>query len=280
MAEPAPARRRRHGGRRRERGEVAGLLRELPILIVVALGLALLIKTFLVQAFFIPSDSMENTLKRGDRVLVNKLSTHFGDIERGQVIVFRDPGHWLGDRVVPQPRNPIVGAVKQVFIFVGLLPSDSEQDLIKRVVGVPGDRVRCCEPNGRVSVNGVPLDETYLFPGNPPSDRSFDVTVPPGRLWAMGDHRAVSADSRAHRNEAGGGTIPKGNVVGRAFVVVWPPDRWAGLPVPPTYDTGGLTGALPFLGGAVAAWPAVFLLRRSATAVATRRRTYSRACEY
>jgi len=277
MAEPAQSPRpgrRRH----RERGEIAGLLRELPILIAVALGLALLIKTFLVQAFFIPSDSMENTLKRGDRVLVNKLTTRFGEIRRGQVVVFRDPGQWLGERVVPEPRNAVVGAVKNVFVFVGLLPSDSEQDLIKRVVGVPGDRVRCCDDKGRLTINGAALDEPYLFPGNPPSDRSFEVTVPAGRLWVMGDHRAVSADSRAHMDESGNGTIPLANVVGRAVVIVWPAQRWDTLSVPRSYEAVQRTAATPpLLGGTVAAWPTVFVARRSTRAV-SRLRTYARAC--
>jgi signal peptidase I len=255
MAEPTPR-------RRPERGEIAGLLRELPILIIVALALALLIKTFLVQAFFIPSDSMESTLQRGDRVLVNKLTTRFGEIERGQVVVFRDPGGWLGERVVPEPPNPVVGALKKVFIFVGLLPSDSEQDLIKRVIGIPGDRVKCCDDNGRITVNDVSLDEPYIYPGNPPSDRNFDVTVPEDRIWVMGDHRAVSADSRAHARDEGGGTVPLENVVGRAFVIVWPAARWSSLPVPPTFDTRNLQGALPAAIGFAGAVPAALLLRR------------------
>jgi signal peptidase I len=269
MAEPA------HGHvRRKERGEVAGLLRELPILIVVALGLALLIKTFLVQAFFIPSDSMENTLQRGDRVLVNKLSARFGEIERGQVVVFRDPDDWLNAPLVPQPRNAVVGALKKVFVFVGLLPSDSDQDLIKRVIGIPGDRVKCCDGKGRITINDVPLDEPYLYPGNPPSNSSFDVKVPPGRIWVMGDHRGVSADSRAHMDEEGGGTVPLDNVVGRAFVIVWPASRWDNLPVPPTFDTRNLQGAaggLPLTLGFAGAVPAVLVLRRFRVARAERR---------
>ena len=251
--------------RSKERGEVTGLLRELPILLVVALGLALLIKTFLVQAFFIPSDSMENTLQRGDRVLVNKLSTRFGEIERGQVVVFRDPNGWLDAPQVPEPANAVVATLKKVFVFVGLLPSDSEQDLIKRVIGVAGDRVRCCDDRGRITVNGVALDEPYLHPGSPPSDQSFDVTVPAGRLWVMGDHRAVSADSRRHMGDPGQGTVPIGNVVGRAFVIVWPASRWASLPVPATFDALGPAGAaaaLPLGLGFAGAAPVVVGLRR------------------
>lgn len=225
------------GGRRRAGAErkPGSLWRELPILVGIAIILALLIKTFLVQAFYIPSDSMENTLLRGDRVLVNKLGSYFSDPDRGQVIVFRDPGGWLSNGDAGQPHNPIFRGIKRTLVFIGLLPSDSQQDLIKRVIGVPGDRVACCDDEGRVTVNGEPLDEPYVFPGNPPSDTTFDVIVPPGRLWVMGDHRSVSADSRVHMAEPGEGTIPMDNVVGRAFVVVWPPSRIGGLRVPETF---------------------------------------------
>jgi signal peptidase I len=228
-----------------EKGDAShssGLLRELPVLVFVALALALLIKTFLVQAFFIPSDSMENTLIRNDRVLVNKFASHFGDVKRGQVVVFRDPGGWLGDEPVVRSSNPVVRGLKDVFVFVGLLPSDNEKDLIKRVIGVPGDKVACCT-NGKVTVNGVPLDEPYLYPGNKPSDRTFSITVQPNRLWVMGDHRSLSADSRLHMDQPGGGTIPADNVVGRAFVLVWPLNRWTTLPVPATFKRATLDGA-------------------------------------
>ncbi len=186
-----------------------------------ALLLALLVKTFLVQAFYIPSDSMANLLQVGDRVLVNKLDRELGKpVERGQVIVFRDPGGWLPDRPVLEPANPLLKYGKRVLVFVGLLPSDDEQDLIKRVIGLPGDRVACCDARGRVTVNGVPLDEPYVFPGNRPSDDPFDVVVPPGRLWVMGDHREISEDSRFHQDLPGNGTIPVHSVVGRAVVTV------------------------------------------------------------
>jgi signal peptidase I len=214
------------------------------VLVIVALGLALLIKTFLVQAFFIPSDSMQNTLQIGDRVLVNKLSARFGEVNRGEVIVFRDPGGWLPEAVPDQPANPVLGAVKDVLVFVGLVPSASEKDLIKRVIGVAGDHVVCCDGKGRITVNEVPLDEPYVFPGNPASDRRFDVTVPPGRLWVMGDHRALSADSRVHVGAPGGGTVPEDNVLGRAFVIVWPQDRWGTIPVPATFDQRNLDVAV------------------------------------
>lgn len=227
---------------REEQSSSSGLLRELPVLIFVALALALLIKTFLVQAFFIPSDSMENTLLTGDRVLVNKFASHFGEVKRGQVVVFRDPGGWLGNEPVQRSTNPVARGLKDVFVFVGLLPSDNEKDLIKRVIGVPGDKVACCT-GGKVTVNGVPLDEPYIYPGDKPSDRTFSITVPPNRLWVMGDHRSLSADSRVHMSEPGGGTIPSDNVVGRAFVLVWPLGRWTTLPVPETFHRKTLDGA-------------------------------------
>ncbi|HEY3604768.1 MAG TPA: signal peptidase I [Sporichthyaceae bacterium] len=233
---------------RNEIGRSSSLLRELPILVFVALALALLIKTFLVQAFFIPSDSMQNTLLEGDRVLVNKFSSHFGNPKRGEVIVFRDPGTWLGEDHPQKTGNAVLRSFKDVFVFVGLLPSDNEKDLIKRVVGVPGDHVACCT-NGKVTVNGIPLDEPYLYRDpitgrqNAPSERPFSVTVPPNRLWVMGDHREVSADSRLHMNEPGNGTIAEDRVVGRAFVLVWPLSRWSTLPVPATFKRKELDGA-------------------------------------
>jgi signal peptidase I len=256
----------------REEGEEqhSGLLRELPVLVFVALALALLIKTFLVQAFFIPSDSMENTLLRGDRVLVNKFASHFGEVQRGQVVVFKDPGDWLpDDEGANRSTNPVVRGLKDVFVFVGLLPSDSEKDLIKRVIGVPGDTVEC-QPGGKVMVNGVALDEPYIYKdssGNQdkPCDRQFKVTVPSNRLWVMGDHRSLSADSRVHMDEPGKGTIPSDNVVGRAFVLVWPLNRWTTLPVPQTFkraeiDAGSL--AKSSSAAALAAVPIVWVLRR------------------
>ncbi|WP_380285251.1 signal peptidase I [Kitasatospora purpeofusca] len=234
---PAPAVRgraeRRRTARRAARRRRRSRLREIPLIVVVALVVALVMKTFLVQVFVIPSGSMEQTIQVGDRVLVDKFTPWFGaEPERGEVVVFKDPGGWLESEHGPSTDGPVLRAAKQVLTFVGLLPSDSEQDLIKRVIGVGGDSVECCDDQGRVSLNGSPLDEPYLAPGNPPSRQPFKVKVPPGRLWVMGDHRDVSADSRFHMGNPGQGTIPVSGVVGRAFMIAWPPGRVHQLGVP------------------------------------------------
>jgi signal peptidase I len=206
--------------------------RETAIVLVTALVLSLLIKTFLVQAFFIPSQSMENTLLVGDRVLVSKLTPGPFDLDRGDIVVFKDPGGWLPLEPAVE-EGPFKTGVRDLFTFVGLLPSDSGEHLIKRVIGVGGDTVECCDAQGRLMVNGQAIDETqYLHPGVEPSAESFKVTVPEGRLWVMGDNRNNSRDSRANRGEGKDGTIPVDNVVGRAFVLVWPADRFRWLTNP------------------------------------------------
>lgn len=215
--------------------------RELPLLLVVALGLAFLVKTFVVQAFYIPSGSMQQTLEIGDRVLVNKLVYKTRDIQRGDVVVFNGVDSFTPEVQIAPPSGPIASTVDWLGRTFGFAPPD-ERDFVKRVIGVGGDRVTCCDVEGRITVNGVPLDESsYLYPGNAPSDVPFDVVVPPGKLWVMGDHRAASSDSRAHLGDPGGGFVPVDRVIGRAFVVVWPyadaqvleiPDTFATVPAP------------------------------------------------
>lgn len=219
---------------------------ELPILLVIALVLSLGIKTFFVQAFSIPSGSMEQTLAIGDRVLVDKFTPWFGaEPERGEVVVFRDPGGWL-EGTPTTSGDSVTGTVQKVLSTVGLMPSADEKDLIKRVIAVGGDTVECAA-GAPLKVNNVALDEPYLFPGSTPCDNDpvGTVTVPKGKLWVMGDHRNNSRDSRWHHNETGDGFVPVDNVVGRAFVVAWPLSDWSTLPVPDTFDKvpAGAAGA-------------------------------------
>jgi signal peptidase I len=242
--------------------------RELPILIVVAVALAILLKTFLLQAFFIPSGSMENTLQVGDRVMVNKVVYHLRDIKRGDIVVFDGLDSWTPEVTSTEPTNPVAKAASWFAGLVGFAPP-SEKDFIKRVIGVPGDLVECCDAHGRVKVNGVPLDEKdYLYPGNKPSEQPFSYTVPAGRLWVMGDHRAMSSDSRAHMGDPGGGTIPKDRVIGRAFVVIWPVSHWSWLSNPSTFDQPGLqksaaaAASSPLALGFALGLPVVALRRR------------------
>ncbi len=214
--------------------------KELPILIGIALVLALLIKTFLVQAFSIPSDSMQNTLQQGDRVLVDKLTPWFGSKpERGEVVVFHDPDNWLAGEPTPTP-NP----VQKVLSWIGLMPSAEEKDLIKRVIGVGGDTVEC-KGSGPLRVNGKALNEPYVYPGNTPCSvddqgGQFKVKVPKGFIWVMGDHRQNSRDSRYNQSDKNHGMVPVDKVVGRAIVKAWPINRWGTLPIPDTFDQPGL----------------------------------------
>lgn len=229
---------RRRLARKVKRRRRRSAIKEIPLLIGVALLIALVLKTFLVQAFVIPSGSMEQTIKIGDRVVVDKLTPWFGaKVHRGDVVVFRDPGKWLEQETGPAEEAPVgIKQIKTGLTWIGLLPSDDERDLIKRVVGVGGDTVKCCDAQGRVTVNGVPLNEAaYIHPGNAPSKFTFSVKVPQGRLFVMGDHRANSADSRFHLTEAFNGTVSEESVVGRARWIVWPVGHWSGLDEPDTF---------------------------------------------
>ncbi len=196
------------------------VLREFPILIIVALAVSLLIKSFLVQFFYIPSGSMENTLQIGDRVAVNKLPFISKTINRGDVVVFRDPANWL-----PEPYeasgNKILGKIKDGLVTVGVLPNPAKQYLVKRVIGVAGDKVICCN-NGKLTINGKETSEPYIFAGNKASDLDFNVTVPEGKIWVMGDHRGSSADSRYHQDDVNNGFVPVSQVTGQVFATIWP----------------------------------------------------------
>ncbi|MFD5337270.1 signal peptidase I [Streptomyces hawaiiensis] len=229
------------GGTARTPKKPRSFWKELPILIGIALVLALLIKTFLVQAFSIPSDSMQNTLQQGDRVLVDKLTPWFGsEPERGEVVVFHDPDNWLAGEPTADPN-----ALQTFLSWIGLMPSAEEKDLIKRVIGVGGDTVQC-DGTGPLTVNGKALDErSYVYAGNTPCSvddqgGKFKVKVPEGYIWVMGDHRQNSRDSRYNQSDKNHGMVPVKDVVGRAVVVAWPINRWSTLPVPDTFDQSGL----------------------------------------
>ncbi|MFF9818258.1 signal peptidase I [Streptomyces sp. NPDC014006] len=244
---------RRRLQRKVKRKRRRSAVKEIPLLVGVAVLIALVLKTFLVQAFVIPSGSMEQTIRIGDRVLVDKFTPWFGSKpERGDVVVFKDPGGWLKDEQTTVKKNDpvVVKQVKEGLTFIGLLPSDNEKDLIKRVVGVGGDHVKCCDAQGRITVNGVPLNEDYLNPGDTPSDTPFDVTVPQGRLWVMGDHRSNSADSRSHQGTDYGGTVSEDEVVGRAMVIAWPLGHWSTLDEPSAYASVHDAAGADVAGGA------------------------------
>src|SRR6202453_4564041 len=257
-AQAGPTRRSRPRRRR-------SFWRELPILIAVALLLAVVIKTFALQAFFIPSGSMENTLEINDRVLVNKLVYDFRGIHRGDIVVFNGDGSW-DPGPEPVSQNVVadfVGNFESMFGF-----GHPGEIYVKRVIGLPGDHVACCNAQGQITVNGVALDESsYLYPGDAPSTVRFNIVVPPDRLWVMGDHRSISDDSRGHIGDPGGGTISENAVLGRAFVIIWPMSRWRFLPIPATFEQAAFSKVaagpgLPLTMGFAGAVPLTLVQRR------------------
>jgi signal peptidase I len=208
---------------------------DIPLTIGIAIGVVLLMTTFVAKPFSIPSGSMEDTLGVGDRVLVNRIVYHLRAIERGDVVVFDGSDSFVPASDVPE-RDPVTDALTWVGQSIGIVPPDST-DFIKRVIGVGGDRVACCDPDGRLTVNGVALEEEpYLYAGDAPSTQDFDVVVPQGMLWVMGDHRSNSADSRAHMGDPGGGFVPESKVVGRSMSVLWPPSNVQSLEIPATFS--------------------------------------------
>jgi signal peptidase I len=222
-------------------------LTEFVVLVAVALVIALVVKTYVVQPFLIPTGSMEDTLLVNDKVLVNKLVGHISQIHRGDIVVFDGAGNW--DPPVAATSDPLDRIYRN---FLSLFGDDSGQtDYIKRVIGLPGDHVVCCTAQGLVTVNGVPLHESsYLYPGSQPSTIKFSIVVPPGRIWVMGDNRGDSSDSRLHDCGVIGaacvpwdrdGTIPESSVIGRAFLVIWPFSRIRTLSVPSAFSQAGLS---------------------------------------
>ena len=196
--------------------------RELPILVALAIIVSLFIKSFLVQFFFIPSGSMENTLQINDRVAVNRIPFLHDNIERGDVIVFRDPAGWLADPD-ESSGNRVIGAIKDGLVLVGIVPNPAKQYLVKRVIGVAGDQV--IAKDKVLTINGEKTQEPYIFAGNTPSDTDFNVTVPAGKVWVMGDHRGASGDSRVHQDDINNGMVPVDKITGQAFAIIWPLNR-------------------------------------------------------
>ncbi len=201
---------------------------DLIVIVATALVLSLLVKTFLLRSFFIPSGSMETTLMIDDRIIVNELVPDVVPIQRGDVIVFQDPGSWLGtpDVVTRTPLEQIGDFFLSSF---GLIAPDSKQHLVKRVIGMPGDHIVCSGPDAKLAINGVELNEIYVAKGAKPCGMAFDVTVPANAIWAMGDNRDNSADSRYHQDLPSRGFVDLKYVVGRAFVVSFPVSHWTWL---------------------------------------------------
>jgi signal peptidase I len=224
VEEPSPGGHRQGGRSRRQR---MPLWLDTVVTMAVALLIAVLVKTFLIQPFYIPSASMNPTLLENDKILVSKLTPGVFDLDRGDVIVFEDPGDWIpGDATEnPTPRVRLM----MVLSMVGLAPDPSQDHLVKRLIGLPGDHVTCAEEGGVLEVNGAPLDEPYINPETSACQAGFDVTVPEGKVWVMGDNRHASADSAYHESQGEDGFVPEDDITGKAEVIFWPAGRWAGL---------------------------------------------------
>ncbi|WP_246603679.1 signal peptidase I [Microbacterium marinilacus] len=224
----------------RSRGWIV-FLRDVVVIIVIAVVVSFLVKTFVVRSFFIPSASMEDTLVIDDRILVDELTPRWNDYTRGEVVVFKDPGGWL-DTPPAAPMTPPAAAVDWLLSLVGLSASDSDDHLVKRIIGLPGDHVVCCNALGQITVNDVPIDELdYLKLPDGDTEASndpFDVTVPDDALWVMGDNRDRSKDSRYNTDQPGNGFVPLENVVGRAFLRTWPLDRFGAIDAHPEVFAG------------------------------------------
>ncbi|CCH34331.1 signal peptidase I [Actinosynnema sp. NPDC047251] len=249
--------------------------RELPILLVVAVGLAFLIQTFLARVYMIPSESMEQTLHGctspcfGDRVLVDKLTYDFTDPTPGDVVVFHGPDTWINNDFAPaEPANPVVGFFQGLGSLIGI-PTASKEDFVKRIIAVGGQTVKCCDEKNRFLVDGKPLDEPYVYwePGRGSFQDSYDeLEIPDGYLFVMGDNRNDSCDSRCQGDRRLGGLVPVDKVVGKARVVVLPPGRWGGVsdqnPQVVALGAPVWQDAVPAGVGLAAAWPVLLLGRR------------------
>jgi len=223
----------------RESGGAGRWFRETAIIVVSALVLSALVRAFLVQAFYVPSASMEDTLQISDRIVASKITTTMSGVSRGEVVVFKDPGGWLPES--PPPPDGLRGALRTGLTFVGMLPSDSGHDLVKRAIGIGGDRIACCDTDGHIMLNGVPLVEDYIV--GPTDQVRFDVVVPDDGVFVMGDNRGDSRDSRFHL-DTDSGAIPAGSVVGRVALIVWPFNRFGGVPIPEIYGNAAISGGV------------------------------------
>lgn len=212
---------------RPRRGQRLPLWLDTLVTMVVALVIAVLVKTFLIQPFYIPSASMNPTLLQDDKILVSKLTPGVFDLHRGDVIVFEDPDDWIPGDATENPTPRV--RVMMVLSMIGLAPDPSQDHLVKRLVGVSGDHVVCAEQGSRLEVNGVALEEPYINPETPACKNAFDVTVPDGKVWVMGDNRYASADSAWHETQGDGGFVDESDITGKAEVIFWPASRWTGL---------------------------------------------------
>lgn len=217
-------------GRSRRHKQLTGAQRfwavclEIIIVLALAVGVSTLIRQFVFQVYSIPSQSMEQTLQVGDRIIVNRIPGVGKDIKRGDVVVFQDAKGWL-----PDDATSGNSAARSIGEFLGIIPANGEQVIVKRVIGKGGDSVSCCTADGKLEVNGTAIDEPYLATGEKPSETSFSVVVPEGKLWVMGDNRSHSADSRAHLNNGNTSFIDESDVIGKVQWVAWPFNHWSSV---------------------------------------------------
>jgi signal peptidase I len=269
---------RRGSHRRGKSQKKRSFWKELPILIAIALVLTILIQAFLAKVFMIPSGSMEATLHgcpgcTGDRILVDRVTYDFTDPSPGDVVVFKGPPAWTEHEIAPQESsNIVVKALRGLGSLVGFAPPD-EQDFVKRVIAVGGQTVSCCDPKNRVIVDGKALDEPYIHWENPDhavQDSFAPVKVPQGTLWVMGDNRNNSADSRYQGQGGANGAVPVSDVIGKARIIVFPPNRWGGVSdfnpqsdaQPVALGAPAWQEGLPLGAGFATAVPVLFLGRR------------------
>lgn len=199
---------------------MVAFLIEVLVILGLAVVISFIIKTFFLRAFYIPSESMQPTFEINDRIVVNMLAPGVMDVERGDVVVFEDTRDWWATG----PEQQTTG-FQDALIFVGLMPDTSSHYVVKRIIGLEGDTVECCDDQGRLMINGEPVEEPYIYPGNNPSDTEFEVEVPDDHVWLLGDHRDASADSRAHVGEPDQGAVPVDDIIGRTLATIWPLDR-------------------------------------------------------